>query len=145
MSSPANHGMILSGGRLGKELRVSVRGSCHCQTVRLILTERPHEVIACDCSLCSRRGMLWAHYDDSQVATDGYTEGYVWGSETIRFHHCPKCGCTTHWHSNTQLGGRIGVNARLIDGFHEAGGASTSQYDFGNGPVAISFLSGATG
>ena len=124
---------------------MSVAGSCHCGSVRLNLVDQPGEVFACDCSLCSKRGMLWAHYPEEDVHTDGFTEGYVWGSGTISFHHCPKCGCTTHWLPTGRGSGRIGVNARLISGFEEEGGASTSTYSFSGTPVELQLLSGANG
>ena len=121
---------------------MSIQGSCHCGSVRLILTHAPSEVVACDCSLCSRRGMLWAEYAHSEAAADGNTEPYSWGDRSICFCHCPKCGCTTHWHSMTDSA-RIGVNARLIDGFEESAGASA--FTFGNGPVEVRLLQGANG
>jgi hypothetical protein len=109
------------------------------------LVEAPGEIFACDCSLCSKRGMLWAHYDEGDVYTDGFTEGYAWGSETLSFHHCPKCGCTTHWLPAAKRGGRVGINARLIVGFEEEGGASTSAYSFSGKPVDVKLVTGANG
>jgi hypothetical protein len=38
--------------------------------------------------------------------------------------HCPVCACHTHWESTGESYGRIGVNARLLDGYSEAGGKS---------------------
>lgn len=88
--------------------------------------------------------MLWAEYRHEEVATEGFTEGYSWGDRTICFCHCPKCGCTTHWHSIAG-DGRIGINARLIDGFEETGGVDASRYAFGDGPVETRLLAGANG
>jgi hypothetical protein len=121
---------------------MGVQGSCHCGSVRLMLSRAPAEVTACDCSLCSRRGMLWAEYAATEAATAGNTEPYSFGDKNICFCHCPKCGCTTHWHS---IGGerRIGVNARLIDGFEEKGVGGS--FSFGDGPVATRHLQGANG
>ena len=124
---------------------MTVRGSCHCGSVRLLLTSEPQEVVACDCSLCARRGMLWAHYPDAAMEADGFTEAYVWGDGKAAFHHCPKCGCTTHWRSTGSGSGRGGVNARLIDGFREAGGASASTYSFEGRDVALVWREGANG
>ena len=125
---------------------MTVQASCHCGAVRLILPEPPREVVACDCSLCSRRGMLWAHYGGGEVATDGFTEDYSWGDRTICFCHCPKCGCTTHWQSNTEgERAKMGVNARLIDGFTEDGGGAASRYSFGGAAAEMRLLQGANG
>lgn len=88
--------------------------------------------------------MLWAEYPHTQVATEGYTESYSWGDRRICFCHCPKCGCTTHWHSITGTG-RMGVNARLIDGFEEAEEIEDLHFGFGNGPVETRLLVGANG
>ena len=124
---------------------MSARGTCHCRSVRLLLGRLPEEVVACDCDLCSRRGMLWAHYSDAEIAVEGYTEGYEFGDETISFRHCPKCGCTTHWQSRVRTGGSVAVNARLIEGFAEAGGARTSTYSFGGRPAKLQLRHGANG
>ena len=124
---------------------MSVSGSCHCGSVRLKLIAPPDTVFACDCSLCSKRGMVWAHFAEEDVYTDGFTEGYSWGDETIAFHHCPKCGCTTHWLPTGTRGGRIGINARLIEGFAEAGGPQTSAYSFSGEPVELKLVTGANG
>ena len=124
---------------------MTVPGQCHCHSVRLLIDALPGCLVACDCSLCTRRGALWAHYPEGQVTVQGYTEEYAWGERTITFHHCPKCGCTTHWRSNGRVSGRVGVNARLIDGFHEEGGARTSTYRFGDQQVDVTISHGANG
>ena len=123
---------------------MSTRGACHCRSVRLFLDEAPHEVVACDCSLCSRRGMLWAISPEANSTVDGNTEGYSWGDEHISFHHCPKCGCTTHWQS---LSGshKMGVNVRLLDGFSESTDQGNSSYSFGEQPLDLVTLRGANG
>jgi hypothetical protein len=38
----------------------------------------------------------------------------------IGIHHCPICGCFTHWRSLDGDIGRMGVNASLLDGFDPA-------------------------
>ena len=122
---------------------MSVEARCHCGSVRLVIEAPPAEVFLCGCSLCSRRGMLWAHYPEHEVGVDGNTEPYTWGDETICFCHCPKCGCTTHWQS-LRKGGHTGVNARLIDSFTEAG-FENAQYSFGGEAVPVHTLEGANG
>lgn len=77
---------------------------------------RPASVADCNCSLCTRLGTLWAYYPDADVAIAGTTVAYVWGDRTIGIHHCPVCGCTTHWRLLAAPRDRIGINARLLDG-----------------------------
>jgi len=124
---------------------VAVEGSCHCGTVRIGVPHEPRELVACDCSLCSRRGMVWAHYPEGEVGIVGYTEPYSWGDETICFCHCSKCGCTTHWHAIGERSGTMGVNARLLDGFELTRNTATGRYAFHGEPLEVRLLEGANG
>jgi hypothetical protein len=96
-----------------------VEASCHCGAVRMRVAERPQRLTSCNCSFCRRHGALWAYYDASQVtftAGAGTTVSYIQGDRTLATHHCPICGCITHWESLEKQGvGRIAVNARLMD------------------------------
>ena len=92
-------------------------GSCHCGAVRITLPHAPDWVGACNCSLCSKLGTLWAYYPDADVAIDGATDAYVWGTRSIGIHHCRTCGCVTHWRTLGRDFGRMGINARLLEGF----------------------------
>lgn len=40
---------------------------------------------------------------------------YVQGERTLAIHHCPTCGCVTHWERVKKEGAdRMAVNARLM-------------------------------
>ena len=94
-----------------------IESSCHCGTVKLEILSAPEEVTDCNCSICRRYGVLWAYYDPAHVriiATEGATEGYLWGDKSIEFHRCRNCGCVTHWAAVRQPADRMGVNARLM-------------------------------
>jgi hypothetical protein len=94
-----------------------LEASCHCGAVRIRVPERPSELTSCNCSLCHRLGTLWAYYPaDEIVLLGGPTVPYVHGPRTLAVHHCPGCGCITHWQGLG--GGREGwaaVNGRLMD------------------------------
>ena len=122
---------------------MTIEARCHCGTTRLVLTRVPSEIFACTCSLCQKRGALWALYDTAEVAKEGYTEPYSWGTNEVCFHHCSKCGCTTHCASPSGRNGRIAVHARLIEGFQETGGVSTSSFSFSGAPVRLGYIEGA--
>jgi hypothetical protein len=94
-----------------------VEGSCHCGAVRIRLAEPPGEVTECNCSICRRLGALWAYYPAPQVdiAGEAATTVYRHGPQTLAFHHCRTCGCTTHWRSVDPARERMGINARLLD------------------------------
>jgi hypothetical protein len=96
-----------------------VYGSCHCGDVQLELQSEPDWVASCNCSLCRRLAWLVAYYAPADVRIRGQTVAYVWGDRLIGIHHCPRCGCGTHWDTLGEDFGRMGINARLIDGFDE--------------------------
>jgi hypothetical protein len=97
---------------------MTVRGSCHCGAVRIEVPSPPEWVGCCNCSICRKLGSLVAYYpDDGSVRVEGETVSYIWGDRMIALHHCPVCGCSTHWHTLGEKFGKMGVNARLLDGF----------------------------
>ena len=91
-------------------------GTCHCGAVRIEVPTAPTVLTSCNCSICRRVGGLWAYYAPADVTITGPTVTYQSGDRTLDLHHCPTCGCTTHW---TPIGdtpkNRMGVNMRLMD------------------------------
>jgi hypothetical protein len=96
-----------------------VKGSCHCGGVTIAVAHAPEWVGSCNCSLCRKTGSLLAYYPESEVTIAGETVAYIWGDRMIGIHHCPVCGCFTHWKSLEPYE-RMGVHARLLDGFDPA-------------------------
>src|SRR5262249_45128110 len=45
---------------------VPIKGSCHCGNTQFEVSEAPASVTRCTCSLCSKRGALWAYYTPAQ-------------------------------------------------------------------------------
>ena len=102
-----------------------VTGSCHCGAVRIEVPGAPEWLGRCNCSICKRLGSLMAYYpDDGRVRIEGRTVPYIWGDRMIAMHHCPVCACFTDWRSTGESHGKVGVNARLLDGYSEEGGRS---------------------
>ena len=109
---------------------MSIAGSCHCGAVRLLLPYAPKWVASCNCSICRRTGALVAYYRPAEARVEGETATYLTGDGYIRFHFCRTCACHSHWSANpealagglpedvhTILAERMGINARLLDGF----------------------------
>ena len=96
-----------------------IEASCHCGAVRFEIAAAPKAVTDCNCSICRKKGVLWAYYPREQVriiANDGATSTYRWNDEVIDFHTCRTCGCTTHYvplgkHAHEDMA----VNARLME------------------------------
>jgi hypothetical protein len=109
-----------------------ITGSCHCGQVAFEIDgEIPAELVRCTCSFCSKRGALYAYFAPERFRAVTPTEAnatYRWQSRMVAHSFCPTCGCAT-WSDSPafELDGsfeqgkrRIGVNARLFDGFEAA-------------------------
>ena len=103
-----------------------LRGSCHCKATVFEVSEAPASVTRCTCSICSKKGALWAYYDPAKVKLEvqSTTACYRWQTKIIRHNFCPHCGCTTHNETPDWSTGEpnfekmsIAINARLFDDF----------------------------
>ncbi len=109
-----------------------ITGSCHCgKTTFEISGEIPPTLTRCTCSFCSKRGHLYAYYEPTQfrlTTPETNLATYRWNTKLVAHHFCSECGCGTFsdspdfkpdgsWDGETR---RIGVNARLFDGFDAA-------------------------
>jgi hypothetical protein len=131
----------------------AVTGSCHCGAVRIAVPRVPEWVASCNCSICRRTGALVAYYPTDEVRVEGKTETYVTGDRFIRFHHCPTCACHTHWDANPEalagdlpdgvrdaLTSRMGINARLLDGFEMREGVNGAVPFLGGAELEVRFF-----
>jgi len=106
---------------------MTIKGSCHCQATAFEVSVPPDNVTSCTCSLCSKRGALWAYYTPSQfrlATAEANISTYRWGSMTVKHHFCAVCGCGTFTETPDWSTGKadydnpkIAVNARLFDDF----------------------------
>ena len=95
-----------------------IEASCHCGAVRMEIEAPPDTVTDCACSICRRKGALWAYYSPKQVRiipASGATAIYMWGDKELEFHSCKVCACSTHWSAVDRSDDRMGVNARLME------------------------------
>ena len=119
---------------------MTIKGSCHCGNVNFKIDgEIPNQLTRCTCSFCSKRGALYAYYQPEQFhsSASGESDGiYRWNTQMVAHHFCSNCGIPTFsdspafepdgsWDKKTR---RIGVNARLFDGF-DAATASVTVID----------------
>lgn len=131
---------------------MSVTGSCHCGAVRIAVPAAPEWIASCNCSICRRTGALMAYYPPGEVRVAGDTATYLTGDRFIRFHHCPTCACHTHWSASPEalagplpdevrdaLATRMGVNARLLDGF----AVEEGQVTFDGRELEVRFMDNA--
>jgi hypothetical protein len=94
------------------------KGSCHCKKVSWVYPLKIESITACNCTLCSRYGALWAYgYLDDGIKTEGETEPYAHANKINSFHFCTNCGCLAYYMANKkddQGRTRIAVNTRMI-------------------------------
>ncbi|CAM3333704.1 GFA family protein [Asticcacaulis taihuensis] len=108
---------------------MTVKGSCHCGATQFTLEKAPETVTRCTCSICSKRGALWAYYTPDQIVFDPANDPakdseYRWQSRMVGLHFCNGCGCTTYNVSPSWVDYKpdfdhpqIAINARLLEGF----------------------------
>ena len=93
------------------------QAECHCGNVTISAIELPLSVTSCNCSICHRLGAIWAYYDltDVEIQTQEYPVIiYSWGEKSIEYHHCSKCGCSTHYTATESNGSDlIAINIRM--------------------------------
>ena len=111
---------------------MTITGSCHCgKTAFRMDAEIPSQLTRCTCSFCAKRGALLTYCAPDQLhvtAPAADDAVYRWQTMQVAHHFCAHCGSATFsdspafepdgkWDGNTR---RIGVNARLLDGFDAA-------------------------
>jgi hypothetical protein len=107
-------------------------GSCHCGKTQFEVDGGlPEKLTRCTCSICAKKGALYAYYEPTQFrlltpAEDVAT--YRWQTKQVAHNFCPTCGCATYidspafqkdhsWDGKTR---RIAINARLLNDFDAA-------------------------
>lgn len=96
---------------------MATTGGCHCGRVRFEVEGAPHEVVECNCSICSRKGYLhWivprVHF--RLVTGDDALSTYRFGTGVAQHHFCRACGCASFYVPRSHPDG-IDVNVRCLD------------------------------
>ncbi|MCG8393129.1 MAG: GFA family protein [Pseudomonadales bacterium] len=71
------------------------RGSCHCGSIAFAVQGELESALACNCSICSRKGsLLWfVPRDQLQLDNpDAPLSTYTFNKHVIQHHFCPTCG-----------------------------------------------------
>lgn len=86
------------------------KGSCHCGKVAYEAQIDLTSVLACNCSICSRKGALMAFIGDDAFSLkngeDDLTD-YQFNKRNIHHLFCSTCGIHTH-------GGGVGPNGKAM-------------------------------
>ena len=94
-------------------------GGCHCGQVRYDVTTDLANVLACNCSICQKRGALWTFVPAEHFALRAGGEelrDYQFGKKTTHHLFCPHCGVGSFSRGEAPDGGEvIAVNVRCLD------------------------------
>ena len=111
---------------------MNYRGSCHCGQVAFEADGEIGELLACNCSMCQRRGSLLWFIPRDRFRLLTKPEGmktYTFNKHAIKHHFCPTSGI----HPFAEGTGRDGkpiaaINARCIEGL-EVEALSVKHFD----------------
>lgn len=95
------------------------RGSCHCGRVAFEAEGNLEKVMACNCSICSKRGALHWMVPREQfrlLVPQENLAAYSFDKHRIKHRFCPTCGCATFGEGLAPTGKEmIAINARCLD------------------------------
>jgi hypothetical protein len=121
-----------SGGEMSMAVMRTYTGGCHCGEVRYETTLDLANVMSCNCSICSKLGVLWAFTKPEQFALrsgeDCLTE-YRFNRKVIQHLFCRECGIESFVRGQMPDGSDVvGINVRCLDGI-ELGALEIKQFD----------------
>lgn len=95
-------------------------GSCHCGRIAFEVQGVIDSALACNCSMCLRRGsLLWfAPRSSLQLKTpDDDAATYTFNQHHIRHRFCPVCGIHPYGEATDPKGNAVAaINLRCVDG-----------------------------
>jgi hypothetical protein len=98
------------------------QGSCHCGNVAFEVEGQVEAVVACNCSICSRKGaLLWAVPRDRLrlLTPESHAGTYTFHQHVFQHRFCATCGI--HPYAETQGDEPMAfVNVRCLEGIDPA-------------------------
>ena len=95
-------------------------GSCHCGAIAFEFDGEIDSGLACNCSICSRKGSLLWFVPRAAVrfsTPDDAAATYLFNKHVIRHRFCRVCGIHTHGEGTDPKGNAMAaINLRCIEG-----------------------------
>lgn len=95
------------------------KGSCHCGKIAFEVDGELTGAMACNCSICSRKGaLMWfVPRDQLRLLTLDEDMGtYTFNQHVIKHHFCPTCGIHPYGEGVDPKGNRMAaVNIRCLE------------------------------
>ena len=99
---------------------ISYTGGCHCGAVRYEVTADLTQVIACNCSICTKHGLLLTFTPTDRfklVSGQEQVKQYLFNKMAIHHQFCTTCGVESFARGNNPDGSEmIAINVRCLDG-----------------------------
>jgi hypothetical protein len=96
-------------------------GSCHCGRIRFEVDGEPDSGLACNCSMCQRKGSLLWFVPRSQLrllTPDDQASTYLFNKHAIRHRFCPTCGIHPYGEADGPKGVPMAaINLRTLENF----------------------------
>ena len=96
------------------------KGSCHCGRIAYEVEGELKQVMACNCSICSRKGsLLWfVPRDKLRLTTpEDAASTYLFNKHVIKHRFCPVCGIHPYAEGVDPKGNAVGaINVRCLEG-----------------------------
>lgn len=108
------------------------KGSCHCGKIALEVEGELTGAMACNCSICSRKGsLLWFVPRDKLrlLTSEEDVSTYTFNKHAIRHHFCQTCGIHPYAEAVDPKGNPMAaINVRCLDGI-DLGSVPVSNFD----------------
>lgn len=99
---------------------MTYKGSCHCGKIAFKVQGELTEAMACNCSICQRKGaLMWFVPRDSLtlLTPADAMSTYTFNKHVIEHHFCPTCGIHPFGEGVDPNGNQMAaVNANCLDG-----------------------------
>ncbi len=96
------------------------KGSCHCGNVNYEVDMTLDGAMACNCSMCGRKGTLLAFTPETNFKLLSGKESlkdYQFGKKSIHHYFCSNCGVTSFASGQMPDGTKISaINVRCLEG-----------------------------
>lgn len=111
---------------------MKVQGSCHCGNVKFEAEGDFSTAIACNCSICRRKGSLLAFVPRSAfrlLTPESATRSYFFNKHAIDHRFCTTCGMHPYaLGSDPKAGEMAAINVRCLDDF-DLDAVKVQQFD----------------
>lgn len=99
---------------------MTYQGSCHCGQIKFEAEGEIKSVMACNCSMCQRKGVLmWfvPRSDMTLLTPEADTSTYLFNKHVIKHRFCPTCGIHPYGEAKGPDGVEMAaINARCLEG-----------------------------